>query len=87
LKGINIQNIKIVEYKREVNADKANKIEGQQLNQAYTLELPTGATKKLSKYILDNDLKTTSILKFWRTGDKFETEYNFMLENKNPSME
>ena len=78
LKEVKIQNLKIVEYKRELNKEKCDKIEKQQDNKVYTLELPKGASKQLAKYILDQGAKSTQALKMWRTGEGFQTKYNFI---------
>ena len=80
LKDVKIADTTIVDYKRHVDPEKCAKIEGQEINKVYPLELPKNATKKLSKYILDQGLTKSSILKFWRTGDNFNTVYTFMTE-------
>ena len=80
LKEVKIMDATVVDYKRHMNPEKSAKIEGQPVNKVYTLELPKNATKKLSKYILDQGITKTMLLKFWRTGDKFDTKYTFMTE-------
>jgi hypothetical protein len=80
LKEVKIMDLPTVQYKRAQNPEKCNKIEGQQVNKKYILELGKKATKRLSKYILDNGIKTNHILKFWRTGEQAQTVYTFMTE-------
>ena len=77
LKEIEIQNQKIVDYKQEINNEKYLKIITQEKNTSYILELPKGATKTLSQFCLDNKVKTNTLIAFYRTGDKSNTEYHF----------
>jgi hypothetical protein len=87
LKDILVSDLTIVQYKREMNPEKCSKIEGQERNKSYILQLRRRATQKLSKYILDHDIKTNFIIKMWRTGEGNRTTYNFLTEKANPSME
>ena len=82
LKDIQVQNQKIVDYKQEINNEKYLKIITQEKNTSYILELPKGATKQLSQFCLDNEVKTNTIIVFHRTGDKAQTEYHFYLALK-----
>ena len=89
LKDIKINNKKIVDYKTEINPEKSELIISQELNNAYTLELPKGATKELAKFIIDNKVKKLTEISMVRKGEKANTTYHFAfpidldeLENK-----
>lgn len=46
------------------------------------LELSKTATKELAKFMLENDVTSTDLIKYLRTGDSFTTEYQFKLTGK-----
>lgn len=77
LKDIKINNQKIVDYKSEINPEKSELILAQELNKAYTLELPRGATKELAKFIIDNKVKKSNPISMVRKGEKSDTTYHF----------
>ena len=77
LKNISIINNKIVDYIKEVNPEKYDKIVNQETNKTYVLELPKTASKDLAIFCLDNQIKISDQLKMTRTGEKAATKYLF----------
>ena len=78
LKNIRIGNPIVIDYLNEVDAVKTKAIQEQEINNAYVLELPPGASKQLAQYCIDEKIKISDTIEMVRTGDKQTTKYAFI---------
>ncbi|KKK97736.1 hypothetical protein LCGC14_2649790 [marine sediment metagenome] len=78
LKAIKIGNPIVMDYLNEVDPAKTKSIQEQEINNAYLLELPPGASKQLAQYCIDEKIKISDTIEMLRTGDKQTTKYAFI---------
>jgi hypothetical protein len=67
---------------KEEKPDKFEKIMNMEAGEEKVLELPKGATKEFAKFIKEKDLTSKQLIALTRSGEGWQTEYNFRLANE-----